>query len=350
MADSNYHNALRLQRKIHRRRVAACVKFALMNAPSRLLALCLLLSSGLPHLSSFADATNSVDRGLAWLASQQKDDGSWSSNTALDSITLLAFFSAGHVPGDKQFGPLLERGLQHVLTQQAPNGSFSADRAMMYGHGITTLLLAETSGMSKQDKPVRAALEKAVTLILRAQAVEKPDIHAGGWRYQPHSADSDLSVTVWQITALKAASEVGVAVPRRAMERALAYIKRCEHARGGFGYQPGGLPNQSRTAAAMIALRLCGLPDDEAIGRSRAWLMENPLRWPDPFFYSTAHHCAHAEAGFSEKLLVEHQNADGSWSAPADSPEEKKAGPLYCTAMAVLALTAKDHYLPVYLW
>src|SRR5260221_2902594 len=216
-----------------------------------------LFSSLIPHPSSFA-ATISVDRGLAWLAAQQKDNGSWSANVALDSLPLLAFLSAGHVPGDKEFHATLDRGLRFVLPQQGPDGSFTAGGGMMYGHGITTLLLAELAGMSKQDAQVRAALEKAVTLILRSQAVEKSEIHAGGWRYQPNSADSDLSVTIWQVTALKAASDVGVAVPRQAMERAIPYSKRSEHPRGGFGYQPGGMPNQSRTGAASGLLPLVG--------------------------------------------------------------------------------------------
>lgn len=288
--------------------------------------------------------TNAIEHGLAWLAFRQRADGSWSTNVALNSLPMLAFLSAGR-PKD----PVVERGLDFVLEQQAPDGAFTAGGAMMYGHGITTLLLAELTGMTKRDADARAALEKAVTLILRSQAIEKADIHAGGWRYEPTSTDSDISVTVWQIVALEAASDVGVSVPREAMERAIAYVKRCEHSQGGFGYQPGGLPNQSRTAAAILALRLCGLRNDPPAERARHWLAGNPLTWESAFFYYAAHHCAHAGVGFDERLVLEHQNVDGSWPAAPNSPDEAKAGPLYTASMAVLALTAKRNYLPAFL-
>jgi len=293
--------------------------------------------------------TNAVDRGLTWLAAQQRPDGSWSPNPALNSLALLAFLSAGHVPADNVYGKLVDRGLGFVLTQQTEDGAFTANGAMMYGQGITTLMLAEMLGMSERDAPVRAELKKAVALILRAQAVEKSPIHEGGWRYDVQSTDSDLSVTVWQITALKAAADAGISVPRRAMERAADYVRRCQHPTGGFSYQPGGFPNQSRTASAILALRFCGLPDDPAIARARDWLAGNPLRWDSEFFYYAAYYCAHAGAGLDERVLLEHQSADGSWPAPPATHDEAKAGPIYTTSMALLALTAEWHYLPVYL-
>jgi Squalene-hopene cyclase N-terminal domain/Prenyltransferase and squalene oxidase repeat len=296
---------------------------------------------------SFAQ-TNAVDRGLGWLAAQQHADSAWSKNPALNSLALLAFLSAGHVPASKTYGSVVDRGLGFVLTQQAEDGAFTANGAMMYGQGIATLLLAEVSGMSRRDKQVRPALKKAVDLILRAQAVEKGPIHEGGWRYDPTSTDSDLSVTVWQVIALKAASDTGIAVPRAAMERAAAYIKRCQHPSGGFSYQPGGLPNQSRTASSILALRFCGLPDDPAIQRAREWLAANPLHWESEFFYHGAYYCAHAGTGLDEQILLDHQNADGSWPAPPSTPDEAEAGPLYTTSMALLALRAKWNYLPVY--
>ena len=308
-----------------------------------LVALCFLSPVG------FAD-TNSVDRGLSWLAARQRADGSWSANVALNSLPLLAFLSAGHVPGNAPHGPAIERGLAFVLSQQSDDGAFTAGGGMMYGHGIATLLLAECVGMTRQDARVRVALEKAVRLTLRSQAVEKSEIHAGGWRYEPNSTDSDLSITVWQLMALKAASDAGVAVPRRAIDDALAYLRRCEHPRGGFGYQPGGLPNESRTASALVMLTLCGVGNDPAVERSRIWLQSHPLRWPNPYFYYAAHYGAHAGAGKAEPALVARQDPDGSWSAPSNSAEQIQGGPLYCTSMAILSLTATNHFLPVYLY
>ena len=203
--------------------------------------------------------------------------------------------------------------------------------------------------MTKDDRFLRPSLQRAVRVILRAQAVGKGTFHDGGWRYEPSSTDSDLSVTVWQIVALKAASDAGIVVPRAAMERAGQYVKRCEHPRGGFGYQPGGIPNQSRAGAGILGLRLSGWWKDPAISRAQRWLETNPLRWESDYFYHAVGHLAHTGMAWDERLLLDHQNADGSWPAAPNSHDEAKAGPLYSTSMAILALTAKWDYLPVFM-
>ena len=83
--------------------------------------------------------------------------------------------------------------------------------------------------------------------------------HAGGWRYQPSSNDSDISVTGWQLMALRAAKAAGCEVPSSSIDRAIAYLKRCAVKQGGgFGYQPSGGPNNARTGTGILALEICG--------------------------------------------------------------------------------------------
>ena len=289
-------------------------------------------------------ATNEVTRGLNWLATQQRADGSWSTNAVLNALPVLAFLSAGNLPATAGYGTVIDRGVRYLLTQQTADGAFTNGGALMYGHGVTTLLLAEITGMVKRETGVRPRLTKAVELILRAQAVAKGDLHAGGWRYFPDSTDSDLAVTVWQVAALRAALDAGLHVPREAFERAAHYIQRCEHPRGGFAYQPGGFPNTGRTAAAVLGLRMCGHYDEPP----QVWLTASPVTWDDAYFYHAMYFCAQVGHGFDERLLVKLQNSDGSWPLPPHSLDEAEAGPLYSTALAVLALTAKDHYLPIF--
>ena len=289
-------------------------------------------------------ATNEVARGLAWLAGQQRADGSWSTNAALNALPVLAFLSAGNEPATAGYGAVIDRGVRYVLTQQTPDGAFTNGGALMYGHGVTTLLLAEITGMVKRETGVRPRLTKAVELILRAQSVPKGDIHAGGWRYFPDSLDSDLAVTVWQVAALRAALAAGLRVPRAGFERAAHYIQRCEHPRGGFAYQPGGFPNPGRTAAAILALRMCG----QFNFQPAPGLPAPPVTWDDEYFFHAAFFGAQASPGFDEYLLRKLQTADGSWPLPPHSLDEAEAGQLYTTSLAILALTAKDHYLPVF--
>jgi len=200
--------------------------------------------------------------------------------------------------------------------------------------------------MTRRQTRVQIALRDAIKVILEAQAVPKGEFHTGGWRYRPDSTDSDLTVTVWQMAALRAASAAGTHVPAAAMEQAATYLKRCEHPRGGFGYQPGGLPNQSRTAAGIVGLRLAGQGDDPAVVRAVEWLKVNPLRADSEFFYYAAYYCAVAQAGFAGELLIGRQEVDGGWPADIRRDDERRGGRLYTTALAVLALTAGEHYLP----
>jgi hypothetical protein len=309
------------------------------------LAFLLLISA----ISTFAADTNAVARGLAWLASQQRPDGSWSTNVALNALPVLAFLSAGHTLDDKPHGERLNRAVRYIISPQSPAGAFTNSGALMFGHGMSTLVLAEVAGMNDEGTKLTPHLNKAVLFILRAQAVEKGDIHAGGWRYFPDSTDSDLVVSVWQIAALRAALMAGGAVPTECLERAARYITRCKRPDGGFAYQPGGQPNPGRTAAGMIALRLCGQFESAAIDRGQEWLAEHPLKWDDEYIYHSAFFCANVGLAFDESLLVKRQLPDGSWPAPPTGVDEREAGPLYRTAMAILALTAKDHYLPVFM-
>jgi|GEM_PF-1554729 len=289
-------------------------------------------------------ASNEVARGLAWLASQQHADGSWSTNAALNALPVLAFLSDGNLPATAGYGTVIDRGVRYLLTQQTADGAFTNGGARMYGHGVTTVVLAEILGMVQRETGVRPRLTKAVELILKAQAIPKGDLHAGGWRHFPNSTDSDLAVTVWQVAALRAALNAGLHIPSEAFERAAHYIQRCEHPRGGFAYQPGGFPNSGRTAAATVALRMCGKVDLQP----SPWFPVKPVTWDDEYFYHGTFFYAQTGPGFDATLLTQMQNADGSWPLPPHSLDEAEAGPLFTTSLAILALTAKDHYLPVF--
>ena len=118
----------------------------------------------------------------------------------------------------------------------------------------------------RQDLTIRKRLQKAVDLILRAQAVKKSSPkHEGGWRYNPDSTDSDLSVVSWQLIALRAAKGAGLDIPKEAIDKAVAYVKRCYHkdrkdqTKGYFCYQAGdGTMRFGSAAGGFLTLQICG--------------------------------------------------------------------------------------------
>lgn len=308
-----------------------------------------------------------VKRALDYLQSTQKPSGAWAAQfgeaTSVTSLAVMAYLACGHVPGAPgPYRATIDRGVRFVIRSQKPNGMLVArtSHGPMYCHGIATLMLAEVAGMTpdaEMASACREALSKAIALILQAQNVEKNADNAGGWRYQPTSRDSDLSVTGWQVMALRAARSAGCAVPSEAIDRAVAYLKRCAARGGGFAYQPGGGPNNPRTGCGILALELCGEHlSDEALAGA-AYLGKNPPRWGTQYFFYEVYYCPQAlfqvdDAAFRAyyaqlvAILLDHQEADGSWLSADGS--DRSGGRDYCTATAVLALAVEYRYLPIY--
>src|SRR5258708_2549924 len=154
---------------------------------------------------------DAVNQGLAYLAANQDREGAWSAgyrgkNPAITALAVMSFLSAGHIPGEGKYGDVVRKGIEFVLRSQAPNGLIASEgHYEMYQHGICTLMLAEVVGVTegKLAEEVRMKLEKAVTVILRAQRMA--GYHKGGWRYTVKGDDADISVTGWQLMALRAA-------------------------------------------------------------------------------------------------------------------------------------------------
>ncbi|MBQ7815705.1 MAG: hypothetical protein IJ387_14585, partial [Thermoguttaceae bacterium] len=84
---------------------------------------------------------------------------------------------------------------------------------------------------------------------------------------------ADLSVTVCQLSALRAAQDAGIFVPNATVEKAVAYVERCQNSDGGFRYMtldgPSGI---ARTAAAILALQSGGADDSDAVAAAFRYL------------------------------------------------------------------------------
>jgi hypothetical protein len=309
----------------------------------------------------------SIARALDYLAHAQLPEGAWrmdgyGEDTSGTSLAVMSFLAAGHVPDEGPYGTRVTRGIRWVCAHQESNGMLVHHRSHgpMYSHGISTLMLAEALGMCGEDDApvVRRALERGILLILAAQEVAKDARHAGGWRYQVDSRDSDLSVTGWQVLSLRAAKDAGCDVPAEAIDRAIQYVKHCSVGDNrGFGYEPGDGQTSVLTGTGITCLEVCGAHEaPESVGGA-LWLLENPLRYDSNYFfygvYYTGVGMSKLGGKFAERtqerlreLLLPAQDPDGSWSPKHGS--EQPAGKVYATSMAVLALTVDYRYLPIY--
>lgn len=302
-------------------------------------------------------------KALAWLASKQNPDGSWSEsryphNTAITAFSLLAFMSQGHVPGQGEYGPVVTRGAKFLISSPRPEGDgYLVGRGgNMYCHGMATLALAELYGMTHDDE-LKPVLDKAIDLMIRCQSPQ------GGWRYDPNPHDADISATIMQVMALRAAKNSGLNVPDVVMQRALQYVEACRDPNsGGYNYQPGQKhPGFARTAAGACILQLCGKYDHEHVAKAIEFLQkdttrERRFRAREYFWYGHyyAAHAMHIVGGETWKqwytdissVLLPRQAESGAWEA--QDLEGNPPGPVYQTSIAVIILSTPLSYLPIY--
>jgi len=181
-----------------------------------------------------------VERGLLWLARHQAADGSWSfmqphcidtfgnpgqrcecrgkgyiegRTKASTAIALLPFLGAGNTHIDGPYKEVVYRGIEQLkasldielqeLHPDAPDfvPTFVGD---LYGYGITTLVFAEAFGMTGDPD-----LERYVAAL--ASFLTKHQHALGGWRYEP-GQPGDITVTGWQVIALKSSQIAGVPI------------------------------------------------------------------------------------------------------------------------------------------
>ncbi len=310
----------------------------------------------------------SIHRALSWLASEQQPSGAWTTSdfgesTATTALAIMSFLAGGHVPEEGPYGHHMTRGVGWLLSQQLANGLLvgkERSHGPMYSHGIATLMLAEIYGMVDPTQSVRCreVLQRAIKLIVDAQNHPKSAEHDGGWRYQPTSGDADLSVTAWQLLALRAAKDIGCDVPADNIDRAIAYIRRL-HVKhdGGFGYMVGHGSSITRSGTGIVALEVCGEHRTRETLAAANLILSRPLTRGEQYFYYGAYYCTVGmfKVGGEEwrqsreslyRTILDLQHPSGYWN-PEDGTE-RQAGKVYSTSLAVLALAIEYGYLPIY--
>ncbi len=310
-----------------------------------------------------------VNKGLAWLADHQAANGSFGGggmgeHAAITSLAGLAFMEAGNLPNRGKYGENVARALKFVLGSCTESGLIVADdsQSPMYGHGFATLFLGEVYGMTGDDS-VKEKLQKAVALIERSQSTQPGN--DGGWRYQPVPFDADISVTICQVMALRAARDAGIFVDPGVVERAIKYVQACQNPDGGFSYMArmgGGGSGFARSAAGVAALYYAGHFEGNDLDRGLKFLKQftpghnavpgNPgaMEMEGNYFYGNYYavqamflaggdYWQNWYPGVREQLLAR-QAATGNWSGEYSED--------YCTSMALIVLQVPNRYLPVY--
>ena len=304
------------------------------------------------------ETDRAIDSGVAWLAKQQNSDGSYGSgayrgNIAVTSLAGLAFMANGSSPGRGPYGSQVEKCLQYVLDNTTNAGFIAVPNAgthgPMYSHGFGTLFLAEAYGMTRKPE-IREKLTNAVRLIIDTQNPE------GGWRYQPVPRDADLSVTICQINALRAARNAGLYVPKETVEACIRYVKGSQNSDGGFRYMiQGGASAFPRSAAGVVALYSASVYDADEIKKGVDYLKQfmPEIKFGQRYSHYYYGHYYAAQAMWIRggddwntwypairDELVRRQLPSGFW--------QDSICPEYGTAMALIILQMPNNYLPIF--
>ncbi len=329
-----------------------------------------------------------VDRGIDYILQSQSPDGSFAAGPigqpGITSLCCLAVLSSGEAPSDSPKGRQLQKAISFVLSTQQEDGLLSqvkpgryyspnnAAHAALYNHAMAGLLLAETYGMTStgQNQKIESSVTLALELSRKYQTEKKRrKIDIGGWKYSqrsPHTpADSDLSVTAWQLSFLRSAKNAGFDVPKEYAQDAVDYVQRSfDEKNAEFLYgirEPRPYTSRGIVGAGILALKLAGEHHAESARVASDRLIKQSFKYnevltPYEHYQYTIYHCSQAmyqmgDAYWSRyfptllQTLAANQQADGSWKP---SPGWDSYGRPYSTALSILALTPQYQILPIY--
>ena len=317
-------------------------------------------------VSASDEVDESIERGLAYLAAVQNEDGSFpfsrGKHAAISALAGMAFLAKGYTPGSDRYGDQINRCIDFLLSIADFSDGFLGKAAQgndkMYTHSICTLFLSEVSGMvdEERQRKLDALLPLSVKVLLDAQNIRKNEVNEGGWRYQRNANDSDMSCSGWALMALRSCRQNGGQVPDDAIPRALKYVKRqYNQGEGSFQYQAGNNSyGVTLTGAGILCLELCGKHNDPFAIKAAAYLrrvvyrelMRQSSRCYGLYYTAQGLFQMGGEEwkefeNWMYREWIPRQKSDGSWSEEENSPP-------YSTAMVVLSFAVPYRQLPIY--
>jgi len=300
-----------------------------------------------------AELDNAYLKGLKYLVSQQKTDGSWGDQYGQEpgviGLAIVSMLAHGDDPNVGPYKDAIRKGVKYIVSRcDAKTGQIGSQQSMtMYSHGFATLALAEAYGVV--DEPtIGPALQRAVDFIVACQK-RNPQ---GAWRYQAESTDADTTVSGAQMVGLFAARNAGLNVPDEAIEKGLKFYKNCQDPSGGIGYSGRDGPNTTRTAIGMLVFTLARQKDSTFYKNASRYFKANIAGQSSyPFYheYYAAQAAFHSDeatwqawnAANITRMLRMQDPASGAWNSGG-------YGTTFSTAGALLSLALNYRYLPIY--
>ncbi|HBE69303.1 MAG TPA: hypothetical protein DDW52_14240 [Planctomycetaceae bacterium] len=316
-----------------------------------------------------------VENALRWLAEHQMASGAWSVvhdthkckgrcanngsperfDTAATGLALLAFLGAGYTHQNGAYQETVQRGLYFLIRamEDAQGGGswmYTSDKGM-YNHGIAAFAISEAYQMTG-DPDLKRAAQRGSDFIAYAQN------YVGGWGYLP-GKPGDLTISGWQVMALKSAQAAKLSLPGNLTFRLDKFLKTQQvEGKPFYGYRR---PEKQATCTAignLIRLLRGQSPTDPDSLEAAEYLLQQGVNQTDVYFnYYASLYLFHIGGptweSFNEPVreyLISTQSTNGheagSWYF--DNQYGKVGGRLYTTAMAAMTLEVYYRYQPLY--
>jgi hypothetical protein len=313
-------------------------------------------------------AVLAVQRSLKWLRENQNADGSWGDGNrgAMTGLALLCYLGFGELPDSKEYGYTINAAVNWIVE----NGTKFEGRLGMehtftqggvYEHGIATYALGEYYAITHDDR-VLELLRQAIAHIVQGQGP------GGGWMYGFDKTANDLSVSGWQIQALKAAHLTGLKLPGvdSALDKAMSYLEAVKGPKGGYGYRAA--EDRYSLSGVGILSRLFWKGERGELRKGMEWILDEtakarPVKYASQtadlyaWYYHTQASLMFGGAAWTkwnrwfQDELCNAQNTDGSWPIPGakghgPQGEPGRTGQVYRTTLCTLMLEVFYRYMP----